>query len=211
MPTKRPAILAGEQLPKAAAQDRSRRKRDALLAAALKLFAKRGFDATTIEAIAKTAGVAVGGFYQHFGSKRQLLIVLMDRLLSDIEAFDFGAAPGAGDGRQTVAAIVRAGLAADWAHAGVYRAWSEAVPRDPQVARYDERIRRWASGRIAGALRAFGVLPEARRDVDVDVLAELLNDLFWRVAETPAARRAAVAEVVVNLVTHAILRDRAAP
>ena len=69
-------------------QRRSRRRRDALLRAALELFARDGFEAAAIGAIADRAGVAVGGFYQHFRSKRQLLIVLMNELLQKLEAID---------------------------------------------------------------------------------------------------------------------------
>src|SRR5207244_387551 len=78
-PRARPDVLAGQQLPPAPQQERSRRKRDALLQSALALFAERGYEQTSIEDIAHQAGVAVGGFYQHFTSKRQILLVLMDR------------------------------------------------------------------------------------------------------------------------------------
>ncbi len=73
----RPALRAGQRLPPLPQQDRSRRKRAALLAAALALFAERGYEATSIEEIARRAGVAVGSFYQHVASKRQVLLVLI--------------------------------------------------------------------------------------------------------------------------------------
>src|SRR5438132_1312149 len=78
-PSARPDLLAGQHLPPPPQQERSRRKRDALLQSALALFAERGYEQTSIEDIAHQAGVAVGGFYQHFTSKRQILLVLMDR------------------------------------------------------------------------------------------------------------------------------------
>src|SRR5690348_3536013 len=79
-PATPPDLLAGQQLPPPPQQERSRRKRHALLQSALALFAQRGYEDTTIEDIARQAGVAVGGFYQHFASKRQILLVLMDSL-----------------------------------------------------------------------------------------------------------------------------------
>src|SRR6266446_8338311 len=82
-PSARPDVLAGQQLPPAPQQERSRRKREALLISALALFAERGYEQTSIEDIAHHAGVAVGSFYQHFASKRQILLVLMDRLLQE--------------------------------------------------------------------------------------------------------------------------------
>src|SRR4051794_39058177 len=81
----RPDLLAGEQFPPPPQQDRSRRKREALLNAALEMFAEHGYERASIEAIARRAGVAVGAFYQHFTSKRQILLVLMDRLLEEVE------------------------------------------------------------------------------------------------------------------------------
>jgi len=203
----RPDILTGEVLAKPPSQKRSRGKRDALVAAALELFAQHGFEATGIEAIAARAGIAVGGFYQHFASKRQLLLVLMDMLLRDLEGLDFALAGPGASSREAVEALVRTGLQADWAHAGVYRAWREAVLTDATVAAADARVTRWTSGRIAAALSVVGTLPGARRDVNVAVLAAVLDALFWRVAETPVEERPAVTEVVVALIVHTVLQD----
>ena len=82
-PGARPDLLAGQDFPPPPQQERSRRKREALLQSALALFAERGYEQTSIEDIALQAGVAVGGFYQHFASKRQILLVLMYRLLQE--------------------------------------------------------------------------------------------------------------------------------
>ena len=54
--------------------------RDAITAAARRLFASRGYAATSIETIAKEAGVAVQTVYAVFGSKRTLLESLLDAL-----------------------------------------------------------------------------------------------------------------------------------
>ena len=47
--------------------------RNAILQAALRLFAERGYHATTIEAIAREAGIAKGLVYNYFVSKHELL------------------------------------------------------------------------------------------------------------------------------------------
>jgi len=82
----RPDVLAGQRFPPASRQERSRRKREALLTSALVLFGERGYEAASIEEIARRAGVAVGGFYQHFASKQQVLLVLMDLFLAEAAA-----------------------------------------------------------------------------------------------------------------------------
>jgi AcrR family transcriptional regulator len=53
---------------------RSARTRERLLAAALELFTRKGFDATTVAEIAAAAGVTQMTFFRHFGSKEALLL-----------------------------------------------------------------------------------------------------------------------------------------
>jgi AcrR family transcriptional regulator len=52
---------------------RSTRTRQALIDAALELFEERGFDATTVQQIAETAGVAERTFFHHFRTKEAVL------------------------------------------------------------------------------------------------------------------------------------------
>ncbi|HEX7051283.1 MAG TPA: TetR/AcrR family transcriptional regulator [Longimicrobiales bacterium] len=59
--------------------------RRALAAAARRLFAERGYAATTIEEIAREAGVAVQTFYAVYGSKRGVLFALLDAIEADAD------------------------------------------------------------------------------------------------------------------------------
>jgi AcrR family transcriptional regulator len=52
-----------------------------ILAAAIKVFAKKGFDRATIKDIAKEAGVAEGSIYNYFKNKADLLISIPRRRL----------------------------------------------------------------------------------------------------------------------------------
>lgn len=56
------------------ATGRTARTRARLLAAALDLFTRQGYDRTTVGEIAAAAGVTEMTFYRHFGSKDQLLL-----------------------------------------------------------------------------------------------------------------------------------------
>ena len=55
--------------------------RDRLLRAAIKLFATRGFAATTVEEITEAADVAKGTFFNYFATKELLLADLIERRL----------------------------------------------------------------------------------------------------------------------------------
>ena len=58
--------------------------RAALLDSATELFAKRGFDGTTVEAIAKRAGANKAMISYHFGGKRKLYAALLDDILTTV-------------------------------------------------------------------------------------------------------------------------------
>jgi AcrR family transcriptional regulator len=74
----------GAILPK---QERSRRTREKIIEAAVRLFDERGFEKTTSNDIAAAAGVSIGSFYVYFADKRQLLLLIFEKLLSErIEA-----------------------------------------------------------------------------------------------------------------------------
>src|SRR6516162_2674472 len=64
----------------ALAQDRSKQTRRRLVRAAVGLWTERGFDhgveETTVEEIAKVAGVTKGTFYFHFAHKEDILLEL---------------------------------------------------------------------------------------------------------------------------------------
>jgi TetR/AcrR family fatty acid metabolism transcriptional regulator len=53
-------------------------KRDRILKAAVKVFAKSGFHATRVSEVAKAAGVADGTIYLYFKSKEELLVSLFE-------------------------------------------------------------------------------------------------------------------------------------
>jgi AcrR family transcriptional regulator len=56
-------------------------RRDAILNAALELFAKQGYQATGIDEIGAAAGVSGPAIYRHFGSKQDLLAAAFARTL----------------------------------------------------------------------------------------------------------------------------------
>src|SRR6202034_2979079 len=59
-------------------------RRHQLFAVALKLFAQRGYRATTMDDIAEAAGVTKPLLSQHFSSKRALYLELVDSIAQDV-------------------------------------------------------------------------------------------------------------------------------
>ena len=202
---RRPNLLADEQLPAPPRQERSRRARHALLAASLALFAENGYEATTVDEIARRAGVAVGGFYLHFRSKRQVLQVLMDALLLELEA----RLGGLGDASQLPEQLLR--LDFDSPYAGVYRAWREAALRDASIAALDAEIEAWTSARIAAALQAVAAKPGARATVDLHAFAWMLSVLWWQLLENARPDRDALKMNAAALVQSVLFEDPTVP
>ncbi|WP_406278725.1 TetR/AcrR family transcriptional regulator [Nocardia sp. NBC_00881] len=124
-------------------KEKSAETEQALKAAALRLFAERGYLNTKITDITTTAGRAAGSFYNHFASKEELL----QALLSDLSA--------AGDERAekpdhnpdfSDPEAVRYHVAGYWAfareHAAVLRAVNQAALVNDDFARMVARFGR---------------------------------------------------------------------
>jgi AcrR family transcriptional regulator len=86
--------------------ERRQQTRDAVLAAAGRVFAKRGFHGASLDAIAEDAGVTRGAVYYNFADKEELFLELLDRRCAeraqDLREVFAGTEPGDVDaaGRQ---------------------------------------------------------------------------------------------------------------
>lgn len=199
-----PAVLAGQHFPSLPQQERSRRKRDALLQSALTLFGQHGYEETTIENIAHQAGVAVGGFYQHFASKKQLLLVLMDGLLREANALTSQSGQQSFSSvQEAIALLVRQALQVDWSYAGAYRAWREAAVQDKEIRTLNTQIEQWTARQLENLFRGLLQFPNSRIDVDVASLAWALSLLFLRLAEIPLEDTQTI-DALVSTLTHLI-------
>lgn len=149
--------------------------RRALMASARTLFAAQGYAATSIEAIAREAGVAVQTFYATFGSKRAILRAVLDESEreADFPALTEALHEAASDPRRELRAIVDFNVrlfprihdvlevvrAAGTADADLVSFWREGEVR--RRAGQAPLVRRWAR---TGALRA-GVSAKEAADV----------------------------------------------
>ncbi len=74
--------------------DKGRRTRERILDSAVRLFAERGFERTTMRDIAAEAGCSLGLAYHYFASKEAIVLGLYARLSSELEAQVQDLAPG---------------------------------------------------------------------------------------------------------------------
>jgi len=206
----RPNLLADEDLPPAPRQKRSLEKRARLKAAGLVLFGEKGYENTSIDEIARRAKLAVGGFYQHFRSKRQLLLALMDELLEKLSQLDFRPSTGA-DVRAVVHQLLAGAFSHDLRYLGAYRAWQEAVLSDPELARKQAEIHRWTTGRVTTVFQLLQQLPGSRPGVDIPGLARVMDSFFWSLlghaVRMPVVELNRWIDSATHLVYHAMFTD----
>lgn len=207
---RRPNLLAGEDLPAEPRQKRSLEKRARLKTAGLALFAEKGFESASIGDIARRAKLAVGGFYQHFRSKRQLLLVLMDDLLEKLSRVDLRPQAMA-DPRTGLRELLSRAFSHDLHYLGAYRAWQEASLSDPDLARKQQQIHAWSTQRVIAVFKFLQQLPGARSGVDIPGLAGAMDTFFWsllaQAVQLPKKRLNRQIDSATHLIYHALFTD----
>ena len=160
--------------------------REKLLEAAVRLFARQGYSATSIRALASEAGVALGLPYHYFPSKEAVLEALLADGMADVE-FTFEAA------RQgvTAADFVRALLSSAGEVLTAHRAaWqvSYGLRHQPQVvsglARTLEKSRKRMLSFLEVELRRRAV-PNAR--IEAEVLFATVEGIGQQLVQRPRA------------------------
>ncbi len=165
---------------------RSLRTKRRIVDAATRLFIERGYVATTIEAVADAAGVAVQTVYYVFGIKRNLLAAALDaHIAGDLDATPIVDRPWIDELAAAPDAASAIGILVDSAVAILARAapMYEVVRRasaDPEVGQLlaeNRRARRADQRQLVEILERTGQLP-AGGDLDqsADVVYALLNE-----------------------------------
>lgn len=86
-------------------------KREAILRAAIDLFAERGFFNAQVADVARAAGVAAGTVYLYFRSKDDLLVSIFDRTMREAIAEGRAAVVDVNDPRERLRRVARVHLA----------------------------------------------------------------------------------------------------
>lgn len=119
-------------------QARSKKTKEKIVQAAIKLFEERGYERTTSNDIAAEAGVSVGSFYVYFVDKRQLLLTIFDRLADDLFNVIFTGLKPEHLFDSNLRPMIREAIASSiedrQRHAGLQRVISELVLKDEEFA-----------------------------------------------------------------------------
>ena len=123
------------------------RTREAILGAAEKAFAERGFEGASLRAIAQDAGTTHGLIRHHFGSKAQVWEAVVDRAIARyVEPFNALAARAAREGpeapRSLIEELVRRFVNISGRHPAFLRlALNEGAAEGPRLAYLHRRVR----------------------------------------------------------------------
>ena len=147
-----------------------------LLDAAGRLFAERGYHATSVPDIVRAAGVGHGTFYEYFGSRHEILLALTEHAASGIRRPRLD--------RGTVAERVRIEIAwflTDYVqHLPLSKVWHEASSFDEQLAAAvrTERARRVT--RVRRGIEAAGARPGIDPAIAAAALTAMLEAFAYR-------------------------------
>jgi AcrR family transcriptional regulator len=189
-------------------------RREAILAAALDVFARRGYHAASIDEIAQAAGISKALIYEHFPSKRDLHASLLEAEVQVIFArlVESAATPEPGEIR------LRQGVDAFLGWVEERRDAFRMLFRDavePEVAGVIGRLQMQATTAIAELIAREPLGPQAEgqeRDETIEMLAQLLSGavqslaLWWQ--EHPRVSRERLVDVVMEFCWKGLERVR---
>ncbi|GAA3680788.1 TetR/AcrR family transcriptional regulator [Nonomuraea antimicrobica] len=156
-------------------------RRDHLVKLAAELFARKGFQATTVREIADEAGILSGSLYHHFDSKETIVDEVLSTFLDDLIARYRAALDTGSDPRTVLSEMVRIGFGTlephraaitvmqnDWNYLRQFERFNYLVKAEDEV----EQI--WVTQIKAG--QAAG---QFRPDVDPKLTYRMIRDTIW--------------------------------
>ncbi|MFI6326029.1 TetR/AcrR family transcriptional regulator [Nonomuraea sp. NPDC050556] len=156
-------------------------RRDHLVKLAAELFARKGFQATTVREIADEAGILSGSLYHHFDSKETIVDEVLSTFLDDLVARYRVALESGGEPREVLSEMVRIGFGTlephraaitvmqnDWNYLRQFERFDYLVKAEDEVERmWVEQIK---AGMAVGQFRA---------DVDPKLTYRMIRDTIW--------------------------------
>ncbi len=156
-------------------------RREHLVRLAAELFAKKGYQATTVRNIADEAGILSGSLYHHFDSKESIVDEILSSFFDELTAANAAALEKGGDPRTVLSELVRICFGTlvphraaimvmqnDWNYLGQF-------VRFDYLARSEEETERMWVGQIERG-RQTGLF---RADIDPRLTYRMIRDTIW--------------------------------
>ena len=161
--------------------------REALIGAAMQLFAAEGLDAPSLDAICEKAGFTRGAFYVHFKDRDDLLVAVMEKLTTVFMHAMLGARGEEVDVERAIMSFAEAVAEGLFPYGGAVRPHQvmAACARSKRVQKRYVALCEEAERMIADGIRAAQAARRFRGDVDAAALSMLLIGLVLGV-ETAA-------------------------
>jgi AcrR family transcriptional regulator len=160
-------------------------RRRAILDAGMRVFAEHGYERASMREIARAAGITTPVIYDHFPSKRELQIDLLEEQEAELRAHQ-GRERGLAPGPDLARALIDDFFSWVEAHPYAWRMLFHDTPSDPQVL----AAQRSAQRRSVTQITSFVALaPELRVTVRLgrDVMESLLGESIYAVVNSLAA------------------------
>lgn len=156
-------------------------RRDHLVKLAAELFARKGFQATTVREIADEAGILSGSLYHHFDSKETIVDEVLSTFLDDLVARYRTAIGSGSDPRTVLSEMVRIGFGTlephraaitvmqnDWNYLRQFERFNYLVKAEDDIEQI--WVTQIKAGQAAGQFRA---------DVDPKLTYRMIRDTIW--------------------------------
>jgi AcrR family transcriptional regulator len=160
---------------------RGQRTREALVGAALEVFARDGFFDAKITDVTAAAGVANGSFYTYFDSKLDIFHEAAERILTASVGTVRGEPGDAGDPVRDIYWATRGFMLEYQRQAGMMRAIEQTTPFDPRIQELRRRSWEVGLGRTTGLIQQLQQAGLADAAVDAEFTAACLGAMVIRV------------------------------
>ncbi len=169
--------------------------------AAAHLFARQGYDATTVEDIVTAAGVSKPMLYRHFESKRELHMRLMERRRDELAVEPLGKFLEAeGSPEERLVVMVDAWFAHVEQHPDTSRVLFQDATGDPEIRSLQHELRSRQRAADVALLREFGPpLPDAELEPLGEIIRSALTGLALWWLENPEVPRSAVVAAMLRM------------
>jgi AcrR family transcriptional regulator len=178
--------------------------------AAARLFAERGYAATTVEDIVTEAGVSKPMLYRHFESKKELQMKLLEHRRDELAAAPLDSfLKGTSEPEQRLPAMIDAWFAHVEQHRDTSRILFQDTTGDRAIQALQRELRRRQRAADIALLREFAPqLPEAELEPLGEIIRSCLTGLALWWLDNPDVPRAVVVAAVLRMTTGVLLTIR---